>query len=75
MSLGSCGEDFLYKAPQGSVDENALTNANGVDLLVTNTVCEFNGKRLGRICIQLDIWWRCTGGDANKDRMPMTSLF
>jgi hypothetical protein len=32
--LASCGEDFLYKAPQGSIDSDALANAVGVDLLV-----------------------------------------
>lgn len=34
--LASCGEDFLYKAPQGSIDSDALSNAVGVDLLVVN---------------------------------------
>jgi hypothetical protein len=34
--LTSCGEDFLYKAPQGSIDSEALANAVGVDLLVVN---------------------------------------
>jgi hypothetical protein len=34
--LASCGEDFLYKAPQGSIDSDALANAQGVDLLVIN---------------------------------------
>ncbi|MDR1919966.1 MAG: RagB/SusD family nutrient uptake outer membrane protein [Tannerellaceae bacterium] len=32
----SCGEDFLYKAPQGSIDSDALANSQGVDLLVVN---------------------------------------
>jgi hypothetical protein len=31
--FSSCGEDFLYKAPQGSIDENALQNETGVNLL------------------------------------------
>ena len=26
FTLSSCGEDFLYKAPQGSIDQEALTN-------------------------------------------------
>jgi tetratricopeptide (TPR) repeat protein len=34
--LSSCGEDFLYKAPQGSIDSEALANGEGVDLLVIN---------------------------------------
>lgn len=25
FTLSSCGEDFLYKAPQGSIDQEALT--------------------------------------------------
>ena len=36
LTLASCGEDFLYKAPQGSIDQAALTNEQGVELLVTN---------------------------------------
>ena len=36
LTLGSCGEDFLYKSPQGSIDEATLTTSAGVDLLVTN---------------------------------------
>ena len=36
FTLSSCGEDFLYKAPQGSIDQEALTNAEGVELLVVN---------------------------------------
>jgi hypothetical protein len=34
--LSSCGEDFLYKAPQGSIDSEALANAQGVELLLTD---------------------------------------
>lgn len=34
MLLPSCGEDFLYKAPQGSIDSDALANAQGVELLL-----------------------------------------
>ena len=26
LTLASCGEDFLYKAPQGSIDQAALTH-------------------------------------------------
>jgi hypothetical protein len=36
LLLSSCGEDFLYKAPQGSIDSEALANGEGVDLLVVN---------------------------------------
>jgi len=33
--FSSCGENFLYQEPQGSVDQNALTNAQGVEMLIT----------------------------------------
>ena len=36
LTLASCGEDFLYKAPQGSIDQAALTNEQGTELLVIN---------------------------------------
>lgn len=36
LTLGSCGEDFLYKSPQGSIDEAQLTTPDGVELLVIN---------------------------------------
>lgn len=35
MLLSSCGESFLYRDPQGSVDQQALTNSVGVEMLVT----------------------------------------
>jgi len=65
MSLGSCGEDFLYKAPQGSVDENALTNANGVDLLVTNTYANLTENDWGASVFNWT-FGGMYGGDANK---------
>ena len=65
MSLGSCGEDFLYKAPQGSIDENALTNANGVDLLVTNTYANLTENDWGASVFNWT-FGGMYGGDANK---------
>lgn len=65
MSLGSCGEDFLNKAPQGSVDENALTNANGVDLLVTNTYANLTENDWGASVFNWT-FGGMYGGDANK---------
>jgi len=65
MSLGSCGEDFLYKAPQGSVDENALTNANGVDLLVTNAYANLTENDWGASVFNWT-FGGMYGGDANK---------
>ena len=34
LMFGSCGEDFLYRAPQGKIDQEVLTNAKGVEMLV-----------------------------------------
>ncbi len=65
MSLGSCGEDFLYKAPQGSIDENALTNANGVDLLVTNAYANLTENDWGASVFNWT-FGGMYGGDANK---------
>jgi len=66
LALASCGEDFLYKAPQGSINEAALTNEQGVDLLVVNAYALLTEA----------IGWGATpfnwtfggiyGGDANK---------
>ncbi|MCC8132430.1 MAG: RagB/SusD family nutrient uptake outer membrane protein [Tannerellaceae bacterium] len=79
IGLSSCGEDFLYKSPQGSVDEEALTNEQGVELLVINAYGLLND----------DIGWGATpfnwtfggiyGGDANKgsdsnDQAPLNAL-
>lgn len=65
LAFSSCGEDFLYKSPQGSIDEEALTNAEGVELLVVNAYAgltrptgyenEFNW-----------VFGSVYGGDANK---------
>ena len=64
--FSSCGEDFLYKAPKGSVDNIALANETGVDLLVTAAYFQLIGPH----------WWGSGvfnwtfggmyGGDANK---------
>jgi hypothetical protein len=31
-----CGEEFIYRAPQGSIDQHALANEQGLDLVVTS---------------------------------------
>ena len=36
LTLGSCGDDFLGKEPQGVLTPEALANAQGVELLVTS---------------------------------------
>lgn len=50
FTLSSCGEDFLYKAPQGSIDQEALTNAEGVELLVVNAYAGLTGRPDMTIC-------------------------
>ena len=36
LGMTSCGENFLYKDPQGSFSGDMLENAQGVELLTTN---------------------------------------
>ncbi|MDR1780285.1 MAG: RagB/SusD family nutrient uptake outer membrane protein [Tannerella sp.] len=65
LALGSCGEDFLYKAPKGSLDQTALANANGIELLVTNTYANLTEQAWGASIFN----WTLSGmygGDANK---------
>lgn len=61
----SCGEDFLYVAPQGSIDEEALTNADGVELLVVNA---YAGLTYANGYENMFNWvfGGVYGGDANK---------
>jgi hypothetical protein len=61
----SCGEDFLYKAPQGSIDNAALGNAQGVDLLVTNTYANLTEPDWGASVFNWALGG-IYGGDANK---------
>jgi len=65
MTLSSCGEDFLYKAPQGAIDEEALTNQVGVDLLVTNAYANLTENDWGASPFNWT-FGGMYGGDANK---------
>ena len=65
LTLGACGEDFLYKAPQGAIDKEALTNANGVDLLVTNAYANLTENGWGASVFNWT-FGGMYGGDANK---------
>src|SRR5690554_7398679 len=47
VMLSSCGEDFLYIAPQGSIDQDALKNQTGIDLLTTNAYANFSENGWG----------------------------
>ena len=65
LSFSSCGEDFLYKGPQGAVDEEALTNAQGVDLLTTNAYATLTENGWGASVFNWT-FGGMYGGDANK---------
>ena len=69
LTLSSCGEDFLYISPQGSIDQAALENEIGVELLVTNTYGVLTATEWGA-----SLWnWAqggMYGGDANKGSDP-----
>ncbi|SDZ87088.1 Starch-binding associating with outer membrane [Porphyromonadaceae bacterium KH3R12] len=63
--LSSCGEDFLYKAPQGSIDQNALANQMGIDLLTVNAYANFHENGWGASPSNWTLG-SIYGGDANK---------
>ena len=69
LTLSSCGEDFLYIPPQGSIDQDALTNEQGVELAVTNTYSILIAAEWGA---SLFNWAQSGmyGGDANKGSDP-----
>jgi len=65
LTLCGCGEDFLYKAPQGSIDKNALANEQGIELVVTNAYANLTENNWGSSVFN----WALSGvygGDANK---------
>jgi len=85
--LFSCGENFLYKEPQGSVDQEALTNAQGVEMMITTAYATltYAGAQDG----YGNNWWGSSlfnwvfggiyGGDALKgsdsgDQSPLNSV-
>ncbi len=63
--LNSCGEDFLYKAPQGSIDEPALQNETGVNLLTVNAYANLTENGWGATPFNWT-FGGMYGGDANK---------
>lgn len=69
FTFSSCGEDFLYKAPQGSIDQNALENATGVELLVTSTYANLTENGWGATPFNWT-FGGMYGGDANKGSDP-----
>ena len=69
MVLSSCGEDFLYKAPQGSIDQAALANQTGIDLLTTSTYANITENNWGASLFNWT-FGGMYGGDANKGSDP-----
>lgn len=69
LLFASCGEDFLYISPQGSVDEEALTNAMGVELLVVNSYANLTENNWGASPFNW-VFGGVYGGDANKGSDP-----
>lgn len=63
--LSSCGEDFLYKSPQGSIDKAALENQQGVDLLTTTAYANLTQHSWGATPFNWT-FGGMYGGDANK---------
>lgn len=63
--LSSCGEDFLYKSPQGSIDKAALENIQGVDLLTTTAYANLTQGDWGASPFNWT-FGGMYGGDANK---------
>ena len=65
MMINSCGEDFLYIAPAGTVDQEQLTMAQGEEMLITGAYAMFCAPDWGASIFN----WALSGiygGDANK---------
>ncbi len=65
VMLSSCGEDFLYKAPQGSIDQAALMNQTGINLLTTAAYANMTENNWGATPFNWT-FGSMYGGDANK---------
>jgi len=65
MMLISCGEDFLYKAPQGSVSKETLSTQEGADMIVTAAYGYLTTTGWGRTPFNW-VFGGIYGGDANK---------
>ena len=74
LTLGSCGDDFLGKEPQGVLTPEALANAQGVELLVTSAYAGLASPVKGYDPYQASpfnwVWGGIYGGDANKGSDP-----
>ncbi|WP_418895397.1 RagB/SusD family nutrient uptake outer membrane protein [Limibacterium fermenti] len=67
--LISCGEEFLYRAPQGSIDQESLANEQGIELLVTGAYACLTTPNWGAGPFNW-IYGSIYGGDANKGSSP-----
>ena len=63
--FSSCGEDFLYKSPQGSVDKEMLSTPEGAEMFTTTAYATLTAPDWGASIFN----WALSGmygGDANK---------
>ena len=74
LTLGSCGEDFLYKSPQGSIDEAQLTTPDGVELLVINAYANLT-ETIGEPVRLTGLWVACMVVMPIRDQTPAISPF
>ena len=70
MSTG-CGDDFLLLTPVSSTSEATLSNAEGVDFLLTGAYSTLNSMLssaggMGEASLTNWVWGDIAGGDANK---------
>ena len=70
MSTG-CGDDFLLLTPVSSTSEATLSNAEGVDYLLTGAYSTLNSMLssaggMGEASLTNWVWGDIAGGDANK---------
>jgi len=65
LILSSCGEDFLYKAPKGSVSKETLATESGADMIVTAAYGYLTATGWGRTPFNW-VFGGIYGGDANK---------
>ena len=65
LLISSCGEDYLFKAPQGSVSKETLSTPEGVDMLVTTAYATLTRTGWGASPFNWT-FGGIYGGDANK---------
>ncbi|MDR2234352.1 MAG: RagB/SusD family nutrient uptake outer membrane protein [Tannerella sp.] len=70
LMFSSCGEDYLYKSPQGSVSKDVLATPLGVDMLVTTAYETLTRSGWGATPFNWTMG-SMYGGDANKGSDPL----